>query len=403
MITHAEIIDFFTGSNHATLTECTGQVSIIYTLHACRCAGKHIHDELATADSEQSVAIADKFEEECLLLSKLSHPNIVLFMGVHFKEGKVFPALLMELLPMSLDEALTKYHNMPAYTKNVILHDVACGLSFLHGKDPPILHRDLSSRNILLTESFHAKIADLGVARFVDKTALKLTTLPGTPVFMPPEAFPDNSEYGTPLDMFSYGVLILSTVTQKWPTPDSILSKDRVAVKEVVRRKKELDEMGEAHSLRQFTECCLSDNAVDRPDAVHAVKKLCGEVKNTPRAFVNVMEMTQHLEGLSGEITDMTSNVAALQREKEELEREVAENKNARVRLQMENAMLNEEITAAQSEIKQLGADISAKEGIIRRKDDVIAATKTEKAALQERAGNKVRPLRQPERGWYRQ
>ena len=360
--------------------------------HLLRCAGKHIHAELATADSEQSVEIADKFEEECRLLSKQHHPNIVLFMGVHFKEGQDFPVLLMEQLPMSLDGALTRYPKLPAYVKNSILYDVACGLSFLHSKAPPILHRDLTSRNILLSDNFHAKIADLGVARIIHKASLnlKLTKLPGNASFMPPEAYPDDPEYGTALDMFSYGVLILNVVTQRWPNPDAQINKERVAVAEVVRRKNDLDEMEEAHPLREFTVRCLSDIATDRHSAVEAVQKLALEKKATKKPFDNTMEMKLYMDGLSREMTDMKSSNLSQQESLENLEKEATEAKNAKLRLQMENSMLSEEIATARNDNRRLHEDTTAKDNLLGRKNDVIEAMKVEKKALQEWADTKV-------------
>lgn len=359
-------------------------------LHLPRCAGKHIHAELATADSEQAVEIADKFEEECRLLSKQHHPNIVLFMGVHFMEGQDFPVLLMEKLPMSLDWALTKYPNLPPYIKNSILYDVACGLSFLHSKTPPILHRDLTSRNILLSDNFHAKIADLGVARIAHKAPLKMTKLPGNASFMPPEAYPDDPEYGTALDMFSYGVLILNVVTQRWPNPDSQFTKERAIVKEVIRRKKDLDEMRETHPLREFTVRCLSDSAAERHSAVEAVQKLSQEKEATQKPFANTMDIKVYMDGLSREMTEMKSSNSSLREDLEHLEREASEIKNAKLSLQEEISMLDQEISSAHNSNRRLREDIVAKDNLLGQKDDVIKAMKVEKRGLQEWADTKV-------------
>ena len=85
-----------------------------------------------------------------------------------------------------------------------ILHDVAEGLSYLHSRNPPVIHRDLSPNNILLKHLPLlpvAKIADLGVAKVinVDDTKSKqyLTKAPGTVHFMPPEALEDDPQYDT--------------------------------------------------------------------------------------------------------------------------------------------------------------------------------------------------------------
>lgn len=264
-----------------------------------RCAGKSIHDEFLQANSDQNVDITDRFEQECLLLSKQRHPNIVLFMGVFFKGDSVIPALIMEELTVSLDGALTKYANMPPYIKNVILYDVACGLNYLHGQNPPVIHRDLSSRNVLLSENLRAKIADLGVARIVEDSVnihsnIKLTKVPGNAIFMPPEALPDNPIYNCSLDMFSYGNIILNVVNQKWPNPTAIAANDghsiMVLVNEVDRRKSDFDEMGETHYLRDFTLSCLDNDPGNRPTAAQSVRKLNREISKNPPPFTDALQ-----------------------------------------------------------------------------------------------------------------
>ena len=84
----------------------------------------------------------------------------------------------------------------------------------------PIVHRDLSSNNVLLTSQFVAKISDLGVAKVIQADSKKTKTCaPGTVDFMPPEALLETPEYGPPLDVFSYGGVILHVVNQEWPKP----------------------------------------------------------------------------------------------------------------------------------------------------------------------------------------
>ena len=73
----------------------------------------------------------------------------------------------------------------------------------LHNHDPPIVHRDLSPNNILLTAHHVAKISDLGVAKVIKADSRKtMTKAPGTIDFMPPECLDDSPKYGPPMDMF---------------------------------------------------------------------------------------------------------------------------------------------------------------------------------------------------------
>ena len=78
--------------------------------------------------------------------------------------------------------------------------------------------RDLSAKNVLLNSAMVAKISDLGNARIVNlqpgQLAQTLSRLPGTLVYMPPEAFHSTSHYGPRLDIFACGHLALFTITQ---------------------------------------------------------------------------------------------------------------------------------------------------------------------------------------------
>ena len=370
----------------------------------CRCAGKVIHDNLIAAESQQNAAIIEKFQDECIFLSKQRHPNIVLFLGVYFKGNAIYPALLMELLPTSLNGALIEYKNMPDYIKNVILYDIACGLNFLHDRKDPLVHRDLSSNNVLLSENFRAKIADLGVARIISRGVvsegnhLQLTNVPGTPVFMPPEAFDDLPEYDQSLDMFSYGNLILNTVNQKWPRPAGNFTEDKMKKSEVDRRKIDLDEMGETHALREFTVRCLQDDKTARPSALKAVEKLFQEIQAMPPPFSNAMQMVHHIAKLSSEAKDLATRVAETTAENEELKRENNSMKSGKGDLEMEIIGLKEEVSTTRkylenkdAEVKRLASENDLKDNTIRQKEDFVEHLKNQNTTLKQRTGNKVK------------
>lgn len=356
-----------------------------------------MHHELANADSEQRTALVEKFEAECLRLSQLYHPNIVYFVGVYFKHTDTLPSLLMELLPNTLDNALTKYPNLPAYMKNDILRDVACGLSYLHGQKKPVVHRDLNSRNVLLTDNFHAKIADFGVARVLPLEqlgrVLRLTKLPGNVLFMPPESFSDDPVYDVTLDMFSYGVLILNTVNQTWPK-----AKDRVAdgssiLNEVQRRKEDLDAMGKDHPLNEFTVRCLQDCQL-RPTALEAVKEF---THSTPPPYPNTLEMLLDIDNLRGETNQLVNQLQFLKSERDNAKMEkdsLVQQKNA---LDSRQQVLTDEIKLTNKildgkidEIRQVNEDKSMKELLVCQKTGRIETLEMEIAALKRMPNNKV-------------
>ena len=152
------------------------------------------------------------------MMSDLRHPNITLFLGVCFLPNFRLPVLLMERLDSSLDDLLEAVPNIPLALKRSMLEDVSKGLLYLHYRTPQIIHRDLTAKNVLLTSYFVAKITDLGNSRIVNlqpgQLARTMSQLPGTLVYMSPEALSASSRYGPSLDIFSFGHLALFTLLQ---------------------------------------------------------------------------------------------------------------------------------------------------------------------------------------------
>ena len=242
-------------------------------------AAKEIHPILINFVSEEGrQTITRNFLRECYYCSKLCHPNIVSFKGVYFpaENTNPLPVMVMELM----DTSLTKYvrePNLDVEAKFSILYDVSSGLNYLHDRNPPIIHRDLSPNNILLvirSKRPVAKIGDLGVAKALRMTDIHTTNtkgVPGTVDFMPPEALEENPEYSTSLDIFSYAGIVLHVVNQEWPTPSAQVRRDPqtnklTAFSEVERRQQHLDKMnGVAKVLEPLVVDCLNNDPTMRP------------------------------------------------------------------------------------------------------------------------------------------
>ena len=185
-------------------------------------AVKEIHSIFMNEVSElEFQAFKRSFLRECEQSSRLRHSNIVRFFGIYHPPGARVPSLVMERLHCSLTSLLENNPVVPIGTKIWIIKDVALGLRYLHTRNPPIIHRDLSSNNVLLSKGMEGKIGDLGTARLVDPAKQsRMTIAPGTTHFMPPEALADvtNIRYGKELDMFSFGCVMLHTLSHEWPT-----------------------------------------------------------------------------------------------------------------------------------------------------------------------------------------
>ena len=254
------------------------------------CAGKKIHATLLDPGNQGWLKMVDRFTTECDLMSELRHPNLVQFLGLHFYEDSAGPVLVMERLERSLHAFMEKYksRSIPLVLKTQILFDVAKGLVYLHTHSPAVVHRDLTARNILLSSSMQAKIADLGNARIINPGRLSstLSQTPGTTVYMPPEATGTNPQYDAKLDMFSFGHLSLYVVAQEFPEnllPSTYTDPDTEKLlprSEIERRQPVIDKLtvDKKHALSGIITQCLSNIALKRPDANTVMKQLEGLV-----------------------------------------------------------------------------------------------------------------------------
>ena len=212
--------------------------------------------------------------------------------GVYYpaRDQYRLPVMVMEKMQHSLRGLMENYNNIPLNVKLSILDEVCLGLRYLHSRAPPILHRDLTSNNILLSGRLEAKITDLGVAKTMQlDSKMTMTKIPGTPDFMPPEALTKKPVYGPSLDVFSYGGVALNVITQQWPEPTDREqlnpSTDKwEVVSEVTRRQKYLNMFtGGAADLLPLVTSCLNENPKKRPSVVEVsmeikrIKDVCSQ------------------------------------------------------------------------------------------------------------------------------
>ena len=289
-------------------------------------AAKEVHPILVQGVRQEEFEATKKaFLTECIRSSSLAHPNIVLFLGVYNPGGQSLPVLVMERMQESLTSVVEKYPNIPMYVKLSVLLDVSRGLWYLHGHCPPIVHRDLSPNNVLLTSEFVAKISDLGVAKMIEADSKKTKTrAPGTMDFMPPEALLETPKYGPPLDVFSYGGVILHVVNQEWPKPLHYVMTDpktngkMLALSEVERRQQHMEKMTETPvDLQPLVEQCLDNQPSKRPpisDVSERMKRMkevesvrCPHVNMNPITWQQVEQTTKMLREAT--ITTPTAKV----------------------------------------------------------------------------------------------
>ena len=255
------------------------------------CAAKVIHPTLFDPTALHQIAPQRehrlpirRFQLECEFLSTIRHPNIVQYLGTHQDPDTGLPVLLMELMDDSLTHFLEiSQQPIPYHLQVNICHDITLALSFLHSND--IVHRDLSSSNVLLMGNVKAKVTDFGMARLGGQaTQLTFTMCPGTDVYMPPEAVQDKPVYTEKIDCFSFGVITIQIITQQFPKPgdQQITINDprypqgalKLCVPEIERRQNHISRIDPNHPLKHVALDCLKDRDTERPSA----EQLCERV-----------------------------------------------------------------------------------------------------------------------------
>ena len=283
------------------------------------------------------------FLHECERSSRLRHPNIVRFFGIYHPPGARVPSLVMERLHCSLTSLLEDNPVVPMGTKLSIIKDVTLGLRYLHTCNPPIIHRDLSSNNVLLSKGMEGKIGGLGTARLVDpKRQSRMTKAPGTVDFMPPEALENvtNIRYGKELDVFSFGCVMLHTLSHQWPTPSQavIINPDTGLAtggrNEVERRSQYFERIDRSRSdvLIPLIEGCLGNIPKNRPSIVRVCDKLEGQLVDRESVSTNeltVYALQQEIRQKDAEIqsnhNEMQRKDTEIQRNHNEIQRNIAE------------------------------------------------------------------------------
>ncbi|XP_068789193.1 receptor-interacting serine/threonine-protein kinase 2 isoform X2 [Struthio camelus] len=121
------------------------------------------------------------------------------------------------------------YPDIPWCLRFRILYEIALGVNYLHNMNPPLLHHDLKTQNILLDDEFHVKIADFGLSkwRVVSMSQSRSeTSLPegGTIIYMPPEDYnpSQKSRASVKHDIYSYAIIMWEVMTRKQPFEEVI-------------------------------------------------------------------------------------------------------------------------------------------------------------------------------------
>ena len=244
-------------------------------------AVKKLHKILQEASHNESTTVLfDNFKKECSLLEKADHVHVVQFHGAYYDEESNEPMLVMEKMYENLSEYLSKNGEevrLSLSRQLQICLEIVCGVHFLHSLVPPVIHRDLNDKNVMLTEEGLVKIGDLGQSRLKEFEKEYFSTgQPGALPFMPPEALRDSARYNEKIDTFSVGVLMLEVATQQSPQVKLV---GIGTVSEVKRREKDLSNLPGDHPLKPLILKCLKDDPKKRPYISILMKELQTVIK----------------------------------------------------------------------------------------------------------------------------
>jgi mitogen-activated protein kinase kinase kinase 7 len=165
----------------------------------------------------------EEFAKEIELSASMVHPNIISLVGVAWNTLNNL-VMVLEYFPMGdLQAYLTKNGDLLSWGKDKIhiAVGVALALEYLHSRSPPLIHRDLKSKNVLLTRALKPKIIDFGVSR--GREEYSMTAGVGTPYWTAPEIL-EGKRYTEQADVYSFGVVLSELDTGKIPYHDALTS-----------------------------------------------------------------------------------------------------------------------------------------------------------------------------------
>lgn len=215
------------------------------------------------------------FRKEVAIMSKIFHPNIVLFLGACTS----IPGQLMictELLSSNLESLLLNPQNRLSMLQRMkMARDAALGVLWLHSSNPVFIHRDLKTSNLLIDSNMTVKVCDFGLSQIKPRGEhLKdgQEGAKGTPLWMPPEVLL-GQPFNEKADVYSFGLVLWQICSRQelFPQFDNL----DVFIKAICHDKLRPNIPQDCpHSLRDLIVACWQENPDWRPDFSQIVAAL---------------------------------------------------------------------------------------------------------------------------------
>ncbi|WVZ69232.1 hypothetical protein U9M48_018048 [Paspalum notatum var. saurae] len=161
----------------------------------------------------------EQFQNEAAILSGLRHPNLVMFYGCTSSQSR---ELLLVYEFVANGTVADHLHGPRAPERALswplrlsIAVESAAALTYLHAIEPPVVHRDVKTTNILLDADYHVKVADFGLSRLFPLDVTHVSTAPqGTPGYVDPE-YHQCYQLTDKSDVYSFGVVLVELISSK--------------------------------------------------------------------------------------------------------------------------------------------------------------------------------------------
>ncbi|PTQ35465.1 hypothetical protein MARPO_0071s0076 [Marchantia polymorpha] len=225
--------------------------------------------------------VLDEFRQEVSIMKAMRHPNVLLFMGAITEPRHM--SIVTEFVPRgSLFRILHRSGQGLSWNRRLAMAlDIALGMNYLHNRSPPILHRDLKSSNLLVTEHWRVKVGDFGLSRLKSSRYLTRNSDKGTAQWMAPEVLRDEP-YSEKSDVYSFGIILWELATRKIPWGEmSIL--EVVGAVGMLDRRLDMPEEVDIQYV-ELTEACWSSDSTIRPSFSNVVSRLKHLIKMRARS-----------------------------------------------------------------------------------------------------------------------
>ncbi|RLN54428.1 hypothetical protein BBP00_00008945 [Phytophthora kernoviae] len=247
--------------------------------------GKQVAIKMLLPETKKRIPQVNAFLSEVKLMAGLDHPRIASFIGVAWDSLTDLCVVSEYMAGGDLKVLLGEFEKKRRpigfdYDKVKIALHVSIALTYLHSCAPPVIHRDLKSKNILLNEKMDAKVTDFGISR--ERVDTTMTGGIGTSFWMAPEVML-GERYDDKADMFSFGVVLAELDSHVLPYSNvkgsntSQQSKlPNAAILQMVASGKLRVEFSEAgpKSMIELGLACVSLDPKQRPTAAEALYKL---------------------------------------------------------------------------------------------------------------------------------